>query len=772
MRFDDAAACEQICYQLRIADYPRGQNRTRIDRLLDGWPPFSDDMAEQNGVKINVNFLEGTVLAHDARAQFYGAFLKPGLFFTGTTDLGAKHKQGIYSNTVTTQINKIMKRSMVYFETFRSKFALDVAHGIGPATWCNSDVWCPDAARIADIGIPARTQLTMKNLPFFYVYRSFTLPELIKMTSGPKVDKGWNKPLVKKCIKWMDNEMMALMGSNWPEVWSPEKTEQRIKGDGGFYAGDEVPTIDAFDFYFWNDDKDVQGWNRRIILDSWSTPQASGGVVSMSQKQGFEFGRNQFLYNSEDRKYASKLSELISFQFADLSAVAPFEYHSVRSLGWLVYAVCNLQNRMRCKFSEAVFEALMNYYRVNSSDEVDRALKLDLINHGFIDPSIQFVPREQRWNVDKELVELGMKMNQDIIGANSSGYTQQPSQGGTGDRKTRFQVMAEIQQMTALVNSAFNQSYQYQEAEYREIMRRFFKKDSRDPDVNEFRKNCMLRGVPESILVPEAWEIEPTRVMGNGNQTLQMQIAQQLLEMRNLFDPEPQREILRDATFIITGDADKAERWCPDQPVRISDSVHDAQVSFGTLMQGYPVSPKTGQNHKEYVGVYLSALASVILPIEKQRGMATMPQIKGFQTVAQAIEQHIKIIGQDKNEKQFVAEAEKQLAKLMNFVKAFVQRLQQAMQKQQQQNGAGGQIPPETMGKIAATKITAQAKAQNQRESHAQRTAERQITFERKEQQEREKFASEQQRENLRTDHEIQMDRLKSASDDGSESST
>jgi hypothetical protein len=29
---------------------------------------------------------------------------------------------------------------------------------------------------------------------------------------------------------------------------------------------------------------------------------------------------------------------LITFQYADLSAVAPFRYHSVRSLGWMTNA--------------------------------------------------------------------------------------------------------------------------------------------------------------------------------------------------------------------------------------------------------------------------------------------------------------------------------------------------------------------------------------------------------------------------------------------------
>jgi hypothetical protein len=749
MKFDSADAVEMVCQQIREADYPRGENRARIDRLFDGFPPMEEEFARQNGVKVNVNFLEGTSLAHDARAQFYNAFLKPGQYFTASTDLRPQHKRGIYSQVVTEQVNKVMKRSMVYFETFRSKFALNVLHGIGPSVWCDRDCWCPDAAAIADIGIPANTLLTMKNLPFFYIYRSFTAPELIRLTRGPKVDAGWNKELVEQCIAWVDRETMALMGSNWPEIWSPEKSEQRVKGDGGLYAGDEVPTIDCFDFYFWNDDDNVRGWNRRIILDAWSSPQAAG--KAWTRNSSIDFGRDQFLYNSKDRKYASKLTELVHFQFADLSACAPFQYHSVRSLGYLIYAVCNLQNRMRCKFSEAVFESLMNYYRVKTMDDVDRALKVDLINHGFVDETIQFIPAAERWQINHELVEMGLMQNAQIISANGTRYAPpQINEAMLGSRKNQLQVMAEIQQTTALVNSAFNQAYEYQESEYREILRRFFRKNSTDPDVLAFRTACLKRGVPASVLVPEAWEIMPTRVMGAGNQTMQMAISQQLLQMRQLFDPEPQREILRDVTFNITGDADKAARWCPDQPLKISDSVHDAQVSMGALMMGLPVAVVTGQNHKEYVSTLLTELNALVQKANQSGGMASAKQIQGFQNVAACIKEHLAIIAQDPEEKQFVALVEKALTKLLNEIRAFAQRLQEMMQKQQQ-NGGGAQIPPEAIAKIKGQQLQAAVRAKNSRESHAAKTAQRQVAFEMEQKRKQEEFENEQHRENLRS---------------------
>lgn len=762
MNFDDASNVDNVCYQIRTSDYPRSKNRARINNLFNGVPPWADD--EDN--KVNVNSLNGTILAHDARAQFYGAFLRPAQFFTTSTDTGPKHRRGIYGNIVTQEVNKKMKRSLPYFECFRSKFALNVLHGIGPSVWPDDERWLPKCFGIEDIGIPANTLLTMDNLPFFYIYRTLTIPELIKLTRGTKRDQGWNMDLVDKCIAWIDKETSALMGTSQPEIWSPEKTAERLKGDGSFYSSDEVPTLNVYDFYFWNDEDGVEGWNRRIILDAWSDPQmGSDGRGTSTRNEKLDFSRNKFLFNPGKRKYASKLSELIAFQFADLSAVAPFRYHSVRSLGFLVYGVCHLQNRMFCRFNEAAFEATLNYLRINSPDDADRALKIDLINRGVIDKSVQFVPQAERWQVNAELIEMAMNENRRIIESNSSGFTQQQGQSQPGDRKTKFQVMAEIQQTTALVQSAFNQAYRYQEEEYREIFRRFARKNSTDIDVREFQANCLRQGVPDRILHnPCCWEIEPTQVMGSGNKTMEMNIAEQLLQMRNLFDPDPQREILRDVTFAVTGDASKAQRWVPDQPLKVTDSVHDAQLAMGSLMQSLPVSIKTGMNHKEYIQTMLQELQAVIQPIEQSKGMATQQQISGFQAVLQHVEQHIQILAQDPEEKQFVAEAQKAVAKLMNFVRAFAQRLQEQQQKAQQQ---GQGMPPEAQAKIAATQATAQAKIKNSREGNAQKLSQKQIAFEKDQQRKQVEFEQDQARKNLETVAQVHRDALTSMSDGG-----
>lgn len=719
---------------MKLADYPRGLNRSKINELMNGAPPYTDQEVLENHIETNVNFLEGTKLSHDARKQFNNAFQKPGSFFTVMLDCGPIHKRKTWGKIITREINRRMKRSLHYFEVLRSTFASVVLHGIGPVTWEDRQHWAPKAVGVEDVLIPSNTLLTMENLPFFALYRQYTGYQLYKLTHGPKRDPGWNMDVVGKVLKWVDQETAKLSGGTWPEVWSPEKMSERIKGDGGLYSSDAVPTVDCWDFYFWNDDGKQAGWKRRIILDAWGSPgygQLPTSNASMVPDSNIIGERGQFLFNPGNRMYSSKIGESLHFQFGDLSAVAPFRYHSVRSLGFLLYAVCHLQNRLRCKFNDSLFEAMMQYFRVNNQEDAERVLKINLIDKAIIDNSVDFVKSQDRWQVPQGLIEAGIAHNQQMMGSHASSYVQDYGTGDTEKRKTATEVMAEVNSATALVSSALMQAYTYQFFQYLEICRRFCVKDSVDPDVRKFRVECLKQGVPEEYLSVDRWEVEPERVMGSGNKMLEMTIAQQLMAVRDKYDPEPQREILRDFTLAITDDPGRTEQLVPEEPEKVTDSVHDAQLVAGVLMQGLPVGIKTGMNHIEYVETLLESMSEVIKKIETRGGMATIDELIGLQNMGNHISQHIEIIGQDETEKERVKEYGDELGKAMNMVKAYGQRLAEQRKKimQAQAQGNGGGIDPKDLAKVKAMQIQAQAKAQNARESHAQKTAQRQVQW-------------------------------------------
>ena len=742
MKFQDAQSIEEIVWFLKIADFPRSSNRALVDQLFNGFSPFSAEEQTQNRITTNVNWLDGTRIAHDARKQFNGAFQKPGNFFTVKLDSGPLHRRTEWGMTITQEINKVMKSSLPYVEMLRNVFAQVVLHGIGPVTWEDKQGWCPTMQAVSDVLLPSRTLVTMENLSYFTIFRRYTADQLWRMTHGPKVDKGWNMPVVDKCLKWAAQQgVQAGTGNDW--IYNPERFQEDIKANSGVYASDLVPTIDAWDFYFKDDSDKEWGWKRRIVLDSPSLAQSKAITTDTKNLIG---SRNEFLFDPGDRNYASKLGEIIHFQFADGSVVAPFRYHSVRSLGFLLYAVCHLQNRLRCKLNDATFEALLNYFRVSNPDDAERLQKIDLVNLGIIPEGLNFVKPEERWQVNQNLVGQTMLLNRQTMAENSTSYTQDfgLEEGRRGKpEKTATQVTAEVNAATAMVGAMLQTAYTYQEFQYREIARRFCIKNSRDGDVKKFRAACLRQGVPIEYLDADRWTIAAERVIGNGNKQLEIAQTNMLMQYINRYDPDAQRMILRQFTFAATDDAAMTEQLVPFEKTQTTDSVHDAQLSAATMLMALPMGLRQGVNHGEYAATLLGMAKVTIDKIAATGGVGTPEDVAGLQILlGQTIEgepiegngvmNHVNILAQEATNKQESKQLNDALGKLMNEVRAMAQRQQEQQGEQQQ---GGDQLPPEDAVRLKGALVLAEAKSEILKAQSAQKLEQKGRQFEQRLQQ-------------------------------------
>lgn len=722
MRFSSSSLVEQVVWDLRLADQPRGINRSLVARLFNGLPPYTEEERKQNRINTNVNWLEGSRLAADARRSYYNAFLKPGTFFSVSLDYGPAFKRRKAGTIITRELRKVMKGSRRYFEFLRSQFALAVLHGIGPGFWLDRESWCPRCLGVEDVLIPSNTLLTLENLSHFAIYRQYTGMELYQMTHGPKVDPGWNMPLVESALKWVYEQSQAQL--SYAELYAPEKIEDRWKQDLGFYATDAVPTVDVWDFYFWSDEGGQEGWRRRMIMD---TPSDSEVVMSKQMPSQNLIGESKsgFLYDPGDKRiYGSKIDEVLHFQFADATATAPFRYHSVRSLGWLLYAVCHLQNRLRCKVNDALFESLMQYFRTSNPADKERITMIDLHDNGVIPEGLAFVKPEERWKIDQALVALGLQQNQQMMTDSAAQYREGRNQTLGGKEKTATEIMAEVNSQNAMVGAMLLQAYEYHRFQGQEICRRFCIKNSKDPDVRRFRVNCLKAGIEEDMLDSSTWNIEPERVLGNGNKTLEIAMADKLMAARNLHDPESQREILYLYDMANSDNPDLAERLVPLEKNRVSDSVHDAQTMFASLMFGVSMKPVKGQNPIEVIETLLGAMAVLFQRQVAGGDPLTKQEIAGLGNVARTVSLYIAMLGQDKGQKERVKQYGDELAKLVKFLQ---QIAKEAAPPEEQ--GGNGAPDPKDVAKAQSTMMLAQTKAQAAQQSHAQRTQQREVQF-------------------------------------------
>jgi hypothetical protein len=750
VEFNTAQDVENVIWNLKISDLLRQQNRALIDGLFNGMPPYTPQEQEQNRINTNVNDLTANRVFHDAARQFSNAFLTPANYFTVRLDSGPRHKRDGWSQIITTEINRRMKRSQRYRQTLRNVFAQLVLHGVGPVTWPDKYGWIPNMHAMYDVLVPSNTLITLENLSYFAIYRRYTAAQLTKLTSGPKVDRGWQMDVVKACLRWVQKQTGPTIAST-DQDYTPERMMEDIKSNSAFYNSDAVPTVNSWDVYYLADEDRQFGWKRRIILDTPNPADASDAKVSAETKNIID-GRNQFLYTSEDRTYADRMEEIIHFQFADGSVVAPFRYHSVRSLGFLLYALCHLQNRLRCKVTDATFENLLNYIQVDSIDEAERLKKIDLINMGFLPPGWKFVNQTERWQVNQQLLQLMLNLMRQDTAESSPTFNQQFGQNDNSQvEKTATQITAEINKASSTIGTILQEAYGQQEPQYREICRRFCRPNSRDLDSREFRKACLRQGVPEEMLDSERWTISAERVLGNGSKQMEIAQSQLIMQQYPLLDPDGQRVALRTFLTAATSDPALVDQLKPETPIVVTESVHDAELSAATLLAGIPMGLKQGVNHGEYAATLLGAMNVELKKIEASGNVGTPDDVAGLQNIAgltidgQPIQgngaaAHIQILAQDPQQKQQVKQLSDLLGKMLNEVKALSQR--QAEQKQQQ--GDGNQLPAEVAAKLKGQMVISEAKAANLRESHAQRMQQRdeQHKLQLQQQQERDQLAN------------------------------
>ena len=271
--------------------------------------------------------------------------------------------------------------------------------------------------------------------------------EFAELYRKDKVDPGWNKDMIKTCLKWVSKQMTTGLDSQTAAFYRPEQCEEESKQDAGWYAPDRVPTIDVSDIYAGY--REAHGRITRLVgLGGLSSINGAGPGIRLrgvkNQSDGLmacQKRSRKVISFIHPMRIPSRIigARLPVSRYGDLSAVFPAMHNSVRGLGWIVYSLCHIQNRLKSRFYDTVFEQLLQYFQVSSMDEVGRAMKIELANMGFLDESIKMVKAQDRWQPNAQFIELGLGQVMRDIQSNSKAWTQNSDAGNSKTEKTKFQ---------------------------------------------------------------------------------------------------------------------------------------------------------------------------------------------------------------------------------------------------------------------------------------------------------------------------------------------
>jgi hypothetical protein len=734
-----------VVRSLQEVEDERASDRSKINALFNGQRPYTDEECKNFNIQINVNWGEGKKIMRDANSQLNNALLHPGTLFQCTLNEGPVDKRSDWSQIVTKEAHKPLKEGRSgkrWAFVTKNRNASVALHGCGILLWPNQFCLLPRFVPMEDLLIPTETYTDFSNLRYFAVNLYLTIGELIQMTKGDNVKKGWNQKMVDQILEGQKD----LYNEGTPSTWrdQPEAMRQIFVENKGFLYNDAIPKIRCVQF-FWCEMNEPNKWYRVVYLR-----EDTGGKVKDINKK--------FLFDGTDAPFADSIDQILAVQYGDNNLVPTLKYHTVRGLGVDLYAPVETINRLRCEFIQAVFEHLKMYFRIKDPADRDRLRAQVLQQYGYIQDGLEIVPRTERHVIDPGLVNQAMSEVGSIMQESSSSYITSPD-NGQERTMTAKEATIKVNQATQTVSAMLQNMYLQENFAYQEYIRRLMRTGPTDPAVKKFQESCAKLGVPKEMMDPEKWTVNCERVIGGGDKTLAQQQVMWLLSIKNMFGPTAQQQILRMAVSTMTEDPAKGFMLVPQAQPQTSAGIQAAEDVFGTLMTGNQVSLRENIDQQGYCMALIRMLGTKVKMIQGTDNMGTPSELIGMVTVVQNIGQHLAILAQDQQQQQIVKVMSDALGQFTNFIKGFGQRQAQAKMAAAKQSQKGDQ----GAAKAQSTLLQAQVKSRIAKEKADAKNRQDMIAFQLDEARKNMELLSEIKREDIAHKQELMNSSLERA---------
>jgi hypothetical protein len=587
-RLKDVKAANEIYENLRDGDELSATNRSRVQAMFDGTPPYSDTALRNSGqaFRCNLNFGEAEKFLEAALSAYVDLINSVETLVRMETTFG-EPKQRIEWNRIISEEYSFQLRKWPRFNyEYLNLCNHFVGHGVGINYFEDERTWHWRSTGLGDVLIPRQTQATEGSLEVVAARRSMMVNDLYKYIEDPKIaeELGWNVKEVRKAIMKAASTITPL--DDW------EKLQAEVKNND-LWAGAKAARVSLVHLWV----KEFDG--------------------SVSHFINLRDGDNkEFLYKRVGRYKSINQA----FTFFTYGIGTNGTYHSIRGLGFKLYHHLQVSNRIR---SQAIDNAMLaGAPMVQPEDE--RTLENFAFNYfgpfAILPPNMKFVDRASP-NVSQTMMPVLSDMTQQV--QERAGQYSTASTFGKGDRRTRFEVAAHLEEAAKLNVTALNLFYNPWDRFHQEVARRFFRPDYTANEnggeaVMEFRGRCLSRGVPpEALMFMDLSKTRSVRAVGSGSQAKRAVSLQQLNELAGTFDEEGRHNLFRDQVAALVGH-EAADRYIPARPDRrIPIDAKVAQLETEHLIEGREIQVFPNEMHTIHLDVHLPIIEQAFEAVER-----------------------------------------------------------------------------------------------------------------------------------------------------------
>lgn len=659
MRIESVDAARNVYESVRKSDEGSSRNRSLIDGMFNGAPPFVQaDLVEiGQGDRTNIDFGEAAALKDQALAGYYDLTSSVDVLARVETSYGTPEQQSEWNQILSEEFHETLKEWQEF--EFNHQILCDqfVSHGVGVSYFEDEVDWRWRVAGLGEFRIPRGTKANEYEIEVATVEREYQAHQLYSYIRHPEVAKtlGWDVPTVKAAL------MRACLEQQTPRIGEWEKLEVQLKNNDLLYGNAKSKKVTV-----------VHMWVREF----------SGKVTHLMFLRdpiGTEYGETEkFLFKRPDR-FDSPTKCFVTFTYG----VGNGTYHGIRGLGFRIYPHIQLLNRLRCGMVDGAL--LSSSLIVQPTDSSSRALEdLTLTYAGpyaLFPPGLKIVEKAVP-NFENNIIPVLGDLSQQV--QNNTGAYQTRSTTRDGQARTAYEIRAQLQKESVLSQASVNLFYHPWKRLLTEIYSRLSRKGytALEPGGREavdFRMRCLSRGVPEQAIY-RVERVEPVRAIGFGSPGMRMAAIDETMQIFGSLDERGRVNLLRDRIAARFGQ-EVVDRYLPAPGSAMRPPIDDkiAVLENTDLGNGVPIPVSPGENHFIHASRHLTACDQ----LEQALSQGVVEPVKvaqAFQAFLPHLASHLEGLGQDTVRKDEVALMRQRLQQLA----AASQRLNDELSAQQE----------------------------------------------------------------------------------------
>lgn len=684
-RLKDAKSAHSIYTTLRESDRHADQDRSKIQAMFDGDPPYNPATLRSMGqaYRANLNFGEAAADLENALAAYTDLVTGVEKVAEVKTSFGDESERGVWGGIIGEEYHKLLMEWDQFHFNFQLLAHFFVSQGLGVTFFENDKDWRWRVCGIGEFLIPRGTPATEERIDFAVAKRSYLAHELYAYIANPKAarEAGWNVEEVRKALS-ESNRGQRPSDQSWEEL------EVEFKNNDLFYSYARTQEIRVNHYYV----REFDG--------------------TVSHYIGLRDGSNKdFLFKKLSRfKNAAEAFTVFTF------GIGNGTYHSIRGLGHKIFPHIQVSNRLRCSVVDGSMMQTSLVLQPKTAEDVSRLSLAFAGPISFLPPNLEVVAT-QFPNYNQTVLPVMQELSLTRQANTGSYRTRQMTEGSK--ERTATEVEAQLANEAVLSTASINLFYVPWGKLLRESFRRLQKDTWQKGDAGyegyeKFRKRLEQRGVPWKAVL-DAYDVTPVRAIGYGSSGARILAFNEFIQLLPRFDEVGQQNLIRDRVAARVG-YDQVDRYLPASKLkeRLPTDAKIAELENAQFQDGRPISVMPTENHSVHLRVHLADARTMLEALGQ--GIAGPDMALAYLTLSyQHCLQHLQAIASDPMRKVEVGQYNEMLNLMREAIVALENQMRaqaENMRKAQEAGNAGapGQPDPKFAAKMQEHQVAMKMK--------------------------------------------------------------